>query len=846
MNLFTTASGRLFKKRTMKTQLLSLLTLVFCSIIPLTVQAQFPGAGRSNTNSVTGKITGTVVDSLTGEPVEFATVVLQKAKGDNPQVNGTITEADGSFRMMDVKIADYQVEINFLGYQPRIIKDIGTTPKKPDYDLGTIFLLPDSEVLETVEVVGEAALIENRIDKLVYNAEKDASTSGGNGADVLRNVPLLSVDLEGNVSLRGSSNIQILINDRPSTLFASSPADALKTIPADQIKKVEVITTPSAKYDGEGSGGIINIITKKKTAEGFTGTAGTSIGTRQNNANLNVNAVRGRFGVNGGANAFWSWNRPGDFSFFRESGIGTENRSILEQNGVNNSRVLGYNGSLGAFYDFNAFNSINTSIRFNGFNNYRDGVINGELYDPNEPGAGLDFSRFNDSKGSRTGFDWTTDYKKTWAGSEQEWTFAFQLSGNLNDQEDVVLQDGNSPAYTSDLNNFNDGMNLEYTFQSDYVHPLGDEAKLETGVKAVIREIDSDYRTLQRPDNNTPYNELPSLTDEFFYDQDVYAAYASFNFKLGQKLGVVAGARYERTDIAGDYESDTDPFMQDYDNILPSIILQYKLKNFSNLKASYTRRIQRPSLFFINPFTQITDPNSLTVGNPNLDPEKVDQWDLAYSTFIKGWVLNASVFFRRTTDLIESFQVIEPNGRVSETSFLNIGENNSPGFNIFSSITIKEVWTIRGNFNYTLYNARSTRNGVDLERTSSIWNGFLNSSLDLGNDWKVEAFGFFNSPRQTLQGQNPSFSLFSMGVRKEFSERTSIGIRAIEPFVENKDFASELQGADFIQRSEFSIPFRSIGISFSHKFGSLNFRERQRRSSINNDDQKGGGDDRQF
>jgi outer membrane receptor protein involved in Fe transport len=814
---------------------------------PLTLEAQFPGAGRGNgASNITGKITGTVLDSLTGEPIEFATVVLQKAKGNNEQVNGTITETDGSFRLTDVKIADYQVTINFLGYQPRVITGVGTTPKKPDYDLGTILLSPDSEVLETVEVVGEAALIENRIDKLVYNAEKDASTSGGDGADVLRNVPLLSVDLEGNVSLRGSSNIQILINDRPSTLFASSPADALKTIPADQIKQVEVITTPSAKYDGEGSGGIINIITKKKTAEGFTGTVGTSIGTRQNNANLNVNAVSGRFGVNGGANAFWSWNRPGEFSFFRESGFTTGNRRILEQNGINNSQVLGYNGSLGAFYDFNAFNSINTSIRFNGFNNYRDGEINGELYDPTEPGDGLNFSRFNDTDGRRTGFDWTTDYKKTWAGnSEREWTFAFQLSGNRNRQEDVVLQDGNAAIYTSDLNNFNDGLNLEYTFQSDYVHPFTPEVKLETGLKAVIREIDSDYRTLQRPDDSSPYSELARLTDQFFYDQDVYAAYASFNFKLGQKLGVVAGARYEHTDIAGDYESDTEAFVQNYDNLLPSIILQYKLKNFSNLKASYTRRIQRPSLFFINPFTQITDPNSLTVGNPSLDPEKVDQWDLAYSTFIKGWVLNASVFLRRTTDLIESFQNIDAGGQISETTFFNIGENTSPGFNIFSSVTIKEIWTIRGNFNYTLYNARSTRNGIDLERTSSIWNGFLNSSLKLGNDWQVEAFGFFNSPSQTLQGFNPSFSLFSMGIRKEFTERTSLGIRAVEPFVENKPFASELQGADFVQRSEFTIPFRSIGISFSHKFGSLNFRERQRRSSINNDDQKG-GDNQQF
>jgi ferric enterobactin receptor len=359
-------------------------TLLFVTFIILglatNLTAQPPWAGGGNRGpSIKGRISGVVVDSISGEALEFATLVLLQTN-DGQQLNGGITEPDGSFKITDVKNGTYDLDISFIGYESRLIKGVKTTLEKPDLDLGTIYLAPSGLQLDEVTVTEEVALVENRIDKLVYNAEKDATTTGGDGADVLRNVPLLSVDLEGNVSLRGSSNIQMLINGRPSTMFGSNPAEALKTIPADQIKTVEVITNPSAKYDGEGSAGIINIITKKRNAEGFTGSANTSIGTRQNNGGINLNWLKGRFGLNGGANSFWSWRRQGDIEFLREEATGTPNATVFEQNGPNSSQVLGFNGNFGAFYDFNAFNSLNSTIRFNGFNSWRDGTLEGEFH----------------------------------------------------------------------------------------------------------------------------------------------------------------------------------------------------------------------------------------------------------------------------------------------------------------------------------------------------------------------------------------------------------------------------------------------------------------------------------
>jgi ferric enterobactin receptor len=824
-------------------------TLLFVTFIILglatNLTAQPPWAGGGNRGpSIKGRISGVVVDSISGEALEFATLVLLQTN-DGQQLNGGITEPDGSFKITDVKNGTYDLDISFIGYESRLIKGVKTTLEKPDLDLGTIYLAPSGLQLDEVTVTEEVALVENRIDKLVYNAEKDATTTGGDGADVLRNVPLLSVDLEGNVSLRGSSNIQMLINGRPSTMFGSNPAEALKTIPADQIKTVEVITNPSAKYDGEGSAGIINIITKKRNAEGFTGSANTSIGTRQNNGGINLNWLKGRFGLNGGANSFWSWRRQGDIEFLREEATGTPNATVFEQNGPNSSQVLGFNGNFGAFYDFNAFNSLNSTIRFNGFNSWRDGTLEGEfisaaLMDPTT------FTRENDNRRFRNGYDWTTDFKRTFPDSEREFSMAFQISTTASDQENTIDQNGSTQVYDEDIRNTNNGNNREYTLQFDYVHPFGKKVKMETGIKGVIRRIDSDYETRTRATNTAPFVPAPQLTDFFLYDQDVYAGYLSFTLKLSKTIGLIAGARYEHTTIGGEYrELEEDPFTQNYDNILPSIILSNQFKKGANLKASYSRRIQRPSLFFINPFTQLNDPNNIVFGNPSLDPEVVDQYELSYGTFVKGISFNASAFYRETNDVIEQFVQLEPSSEVTTTSFLNIGVNKSVGVNLFTSVNLKKIGSFRVGFNIFTYNTSSTVESIDLSRDAVIWSGNIGANINLPNDWKFDLFGFGRSPNQTLQGQTPSFWLYGMGLRKEFNKRFSLGLRAIEPFNERKSFPSEIEGENFYQRSNFSIPFRSIGFSLRYNFGQLDFKggRRERGTKIKNDDQKGGGND---
>jgi ferric enterobactin receptor len=664
-------------------------------------------------------------------------------------------------------------------------------------------------------------------------------TSGGDASDVLRRVPLLSVDLEGNVTLRGSANLQILINGRPSGIFTNNVADALKSIPADQIKNVEVITTPSAKYDGEGTAGIINIITKKKEIQGISGSANSSIGTRQNSAGLNISAAKGRFGLNAGGNTFFAWPRQGSSELYREVQFPTYT-DILEQTGATRNAVLGYNGSVSAFYDVNAYHGFSSSVRYNGFNRWEEGTIDGTLISPDTSA----FQRQTDNRRYSNGFDWTTDYRRTFDKPEQEFSMAFQWSGNFRNQNSDNQQDdllGNAPELLRNEVNTNDGTNNEYTIQADYAHPFNPSIKLETGVKSVIRRIGSDYELEQFDFGSGMFVGVPQLTDIFSYDQDVYAGYLSFNLKVGKKFGAVIGSRYEYTFISGEYQSEKDPFSNEYGNLLPSIILSQKLGNFQTLKLSYNRRIQRPSLFFINPFIDITDPFNQTVGNPLLDPEVTDQVELNFNTFIKGVVLNASVFYRFTSDNIERFTQTNEEG-ASETVFFNAGRNQSIGGNFFGSMNIKKWLSLRASVNVFTYDAQGNIDGQELSNQAILLSGNMGFSLNFKGGWKSEAFGFYRAPRQTLQGFVPSFSLLSIGFQKEiWDKKADIGIRIVEPFVPNKRFPSELEGPGFYQRSEFVIPFQSFGVSFNYRFGKLDFKAQRRRSKISNDDVKEGG-----
>ena len=322
------------------------------------------------------------------------------------------------------------------------------------------------------------------------------------------------------------------------------------------------------------------------------------------------------------------------------------------------------------------------------------------------------------------------------------------------------------------------------------------------------------------------------------YDQDVYAGYASYNFFF-KKLNIVTGLRYERTEIGGDGEFVGADFTDAYDNFLPNIAISKSLKNFKNLKLSYSQRIQRPSLRFINPFINTSDFGNIQFGNPSLNPELTDQFELGYNTNILGASIFSTAYYKKTSEIIESIVTVDGDN-ISTTTYDNVGTNNSIGVNLFVTKSVGQL-TLRVGGDVGTYNATGIVAGTEFSNSAITYRIFSSGEYSISGDFKADFFGIFQAPQFTLQGFNPSFSMIGFGARKDFKNKMSLGIRIIEPFEAAKSFDREIEGDGFVTNSSFAIPFRSFGLSFSYKFGKVDFRER--RSKIKNNDQKqdGGG-----
>lgn len=806
-------------------RLLLLLTLISAYGAAL---AQGPAGGGGS--SLTGRITGLIVDSLTGKPVEYATVSIGRA-GSAKSTNGSLSDEKGAFKVENVAAGSYRIKIDFLGYNAKTIDGIKTTPEKLDLNLGKIMLSPSQKMLSEVQITGQASVIENKIDRVVYNAERDVTAAGGNATDVLRKVPMLAVDMDGNLSLRGSQNVKVLINGKPSGSMANNMADALKMIPADQIKNVEVITSPSAKYDAEGTSGIINIITKKKNVEGVSGSISGGLGTRQNNGNANLNIKKGRLGITGNMGGNGSWPQTTEMEV--NSVKPADGSPIFAQKSTSETSRLGYRGSVGMDYDFNSFNAVTSTLNFTRFRHKFEGDINSVRYLNNNP---VDASSSTDREFSMRGIDWTSDFTHKFKTQGHELSFAAQFTENKNLQDYTSTFTDNTPNERAN----NDAKNQELTFQADYVQPFK-KITWEAGAKAVLRDITSPalIDVLQ----NGTYVPDAGRSNIFDYSQNVLAGYTTLGFTLAKKVGVKLGGRYELTEISGKSTgAQVMPFNNDYNNFIPSITVSRSFKSGQTLKLSYNQRIQRPSLFFLNPFLNKSDRVTASQGNPYLSPEVSHNIELGYSAFVKTTTINTSLYYRRTNDVIES--ILKPTTDGYLQTFNNIGYNNSFGMNLFGSINPIQKLTLRGNLNVYTYDVTVNNNNVNLASSGGdvylMYNAFINATLNLKGGFIAETFFIMNSPRRTFQGKNPSFNMWNMGFKKEIlNKKGSIGLNIIDPLNARKNFRSSLNTSNSFQTSNFSIPFRSVGVNFSWNFGKMNFSQ-PRKKRVNNDDLKQG------
>ncbi|MFN8356817.1 MAG: TonB-dependent receptor [Spirosomataceae bacterium] len=807
-----------------------------------TQQSQQQFSLDSNVPKGNSKITGYVVDSSITKAVEFANVALYNKATGKP-VDGTMADEKGKFTMSRVAPGEYKLMISFLGFTNKTIDNI-VVVKSQDVDLGVIKLSQSVKVLDEVTITGEKSVIEEKVDRLVYNAEKDIMARGGDGADVLRKVPMLSVDLDGNVTLRGTSNIKVLINNKPSTIVASSVADALKMIPADLIKTVEVITSPTAKYDAEGAGGIINIILKKSTLQGLTLNMDSGIGIRGSNLGLNGSYRQGKLGITlGGFGRIFYNKAASDLAqTTTQNGISL----LTKQSSTGNDNGLFGRYNLGFDYDLGKNQSLTAGIAFGTRNMTRTQDLITNLFS----NSSLTSTTYRDvtSKDLSNSIDLNIDYLRTFKPG-QEWSVSTLYSqNNLTNNFDADLLNS-SETLTGRQKNLNSNVNREFTVQTDYQTPIKKNQMIEFGVKGILRQVNSNYLYQVAGPTGSFATDVRNPAGKLDYSQNIAAGYFSYTYSTKNKYTFKIGSRYELTSIDANDQTKA-IVIPSYSNLVPSVNISKNLSSSSTLKLAYNKRIQRPGLQQLNPNFNAANPQNINVGNPNLRPEISDNVELSLSTNIKKTYLNVSLFARQTNNSITRIAV--PSDTLAGsiiTTWENIGKEKTYGTNIFGNFFITPKWTLNGGldlyYNY-VEGQQQGLNGLTSTVSNSGWviGGRMMSQVQLPNGWGIQAFGGYRGNRVQLQGIQKGMGMYSIGVKKDLTNKKgSIGL-AVENIFGGMTMTSTLNSPLFNQVSTNYIYNQNVKLTFSYKIGKMKFTEHKKTKSVKNDDVKEGGDNR--
>ncbi|GAA4031562.1 outer membrane beta-barrel family protein [Hymenobacter glaciei] len=794
-----------------------------------------------------GRITGTVTDAATNKPVSYASVAVLDA--DNKPVNGGVAGDDGKFVLAGIPAGTYTVQVSFLGYTNITRTGVVVTAGEATA-LGTIGMAASAQKLGEVVVTGQKAIIEERVDRTVYNAENDQTTRGGDATDVLKRVPMLSVDLDGNVSLRGSSSIKVLINNKPSTIAASSVADALKQIPADQIKTVEVITSPSAKYDAEGSGGIINIITKTNTLRGATLGVNISAGLRSSQLGLQGSLRTGKMGFSLGGFGRGQYNTPGEFSNTQVTrSLGTGAATTTLQSADSRQQNIFGRYSLGWDYDINKFNSLQASVSYgsrNG-NNYQDGLRRTSYAGASATGTPYSTDLRDTYSEDLSGtVDASLNYTHSFEKPQHELSLLTLFSRNdrTNSFTNTIFQ-SSDPGTPSRIVNDNPSYNEEYTVQLDYQNPLSKTQMLEMGAKNILRLVNSDYATTSYGANGEvlPNVGLLSASNVFNYRQNVTAGYAAYTLALPKGFTLKPGLRYEYTTIDASFAKSEAPDIPNYGVLVPSVNVSRKLSNGNLLKLAYNRRIQRPSLQFLNPNLNAQNPKNTSQGNPELSPEYTNNYELGYNTLVKRVNLSLSTFIRNTTNSIEALRTVSGTDAVA-TKYANIGQQNAYGGSINANLNGAKLNLNAGT---DFYYATLTNNVPDRNFNASnqgfVFSGRLGGSYNFTPVWGVQAFAFYRGRQVQLQGDQSAFYFYTLGIKRDFAEkRGSLGFGFDNFFTPSITIRNNVVSPLIDQASRNELHSLGVRVSFSYRIGKLTAGPSRRGKSVNNDDLKSEGE----
>lgn len=784
--------------------------LLFAIALNFTILiAQKPQGQRPNI-----KVTGTVIDKESGKPLEYATLVLQSVR--NPEeVTGGITNLEGVFEV-EAPAGMYNISVEYISY-----KTFNKEQQllRSDTDLGRIALSIDVEQLAEVEVIAEKTTVEIRLDKKIYNVGKDLTVSGGTVSDVLDNVPSVSVDVEGNVQLRGNDDVRILINGKPSAITGLNSTDALRQLPAESIEKVEVITSPSARYDAEGSGGIINIILRRSKLQGLNGAITTNLGYPTSagiNGNLNYRTGDLNIFTNTGYNYR---ERPGnsfnETNFFDETGAFTN--SIREERDFDRIRK-GYNVNFGVEWYVNKTASITQSIFLRNSDNSSEATNN--FFQTDNTGGTSSGFRFDPETEDDKTFQYSFNYDKQFNGdSNHKLTFAFQYETTDESEESLIIQNGFDSENVETIED-----QRRVFLQSDYVAPVGKSGQFEFGYRGDFNQLNTDYNvvfispTIDELGITDPSNVLD-------YKETINAVYTQFGTKI-KKFSFLSGLRYESTRLIINQIETGDFSRNNFDGLFPTLNLNYEFTETESIQFGYNRRIRRPRSRFLNPFPSRSSPTNLFQGNPNLTPSFSHQVDFGYLKRYEKLTLNSSIYFARATDVITFITEDTGEGTVfdgEQVSIIrrtpvNLAKNDRYGFEMNANYRPTRKWNINGNVNLFNLITRGDFNGQNFDAENLSWFVRLNNKLTLpaSIDWQTRLF--YRGPSETAQTKNKGIFSMSLAFSKDlFKEKASLALNVSDVFNSRKRI-SETTTPFFQSDSEFQFRVRSYNLSFTYRF----------------------------
>ncbi|MBX2923435.1 MAG: TonB-dependent receptor [Chitinophagaceae bacterium] len=775
-------------------------------------------------------LNGSLKDSSNARPVAYATISVWNQH--NVNIASTYSLENGTFKIELPEPGAYKLELSCVGYRHKEIR-IQFPANQLSYKIDPVVLSPGEDVLQEIKITGRKRLIEQKPGMLVYNAETDVTNKGGTAADVLRKAPILNVDAQGNVSMRGSSNLKILINGKYSGQMARSAADALNMMPAAMIKSVEIVTTPSAKYDAEGAAGVINIITQKGKSD-VSGTLEASVSNLEQMLNPRISFAKNKWNVNL-AGHIHRLRRKGDVMMERTSFSNNSPVNLLQQITQKDNAAPHGSADLAITYEIDEKNELSFGANAWIGNWPDDSRMTSTVRLPNGSIA-EQYAQYIGASNNYLGVDMNIGYNRLFKRAGQQLTLLAQSSPSRDKSGyDAVQTNEHNQLLYRELNN-SKTRNREWTIQADYIHPLNKKntLHLEAGTKIILRNVGNRYNVSASNAQNAEITEpVPGRSDDFRYKQDVWAGYSMLKVNFKNNWYLEAGARLEATYIKGHFIYNGTAFDNDFLNFIPSATLSKKLDEWNTLNLSYTKRLTRPYIWDLNPNADASDPKNIQSGNPALEPEIAHQAELSYGLNTgSDFFMNTALFWKQTDNSIIQFVETDNNG-ISYTSKQNLAAYRQYGLNLSATANLTQQWGLNGNININHLDYSSSALSVLRKGWATDFN--LNTTYKLPRNFSVQAFGEYNTRMVTLLGYRTGRYYYSFAGKKEFKKiKINVTLAAVNLF--NKFISQEdvFERPDFYSRIDNRYYSRAVKLTVNWEFGGM-YRQKERKK-ISNDD----------